>query len=528
MISAVPASDMCTLGQFYRRLCDRYSDRVAVLTPERSLTYGEIGDRSAKLANAFRSMGLGTGDRIAILMQNRPEFIVTEVAAARAGIVVFPLNYKLADADIAYAIEDAEIQTIVVGPRFFDTVAELRQEGSTLEHIIGLDRNQETPIGFYEYSELIRKADPTLPNPKVSPEDPAFLYYTGGTTGDQKGTIHVHRSIILNIYAHIHELEVYRDEEMLLLTPLAHSASIFYKTGLTQGATIHLRQDFSVEDVVATIEQESVSWTYLIPTMISSLLSADGVSEADLSSLTTLAYGSAPIPPTQLERGLELLGDVFVQFYGLVEVPNLVTVLPRQYHDPDQEDWLRSAGIAAQLADITILEPEHERLNDREDVGEIGIRAPYQMQRYLDESNREDGDWIRTGDIGRIDDRGRVFILDRIQDVIITGDGVVYSSEVENIIQRHPAVEQVAVIGTPATDDYVPDVSHVNRLRIEQSIKAVVVTADGEQVTLDEIRDHCRDHLPDHKLPDSIDTVGQLPETAFGKTDKKSLRQPYW
>lgn len=528
MPPSVPAADLYTLGRFYSSLCDRYGERVAIQTPDRTVTYAEVDEESTRLANAFRSMGLGTGDRIAILMRNRPEFVVTEIAAARAGVVVLPFNYKLTDDAIEYAVEDAGIQTIVVGPQFFETIAEMRQGESTLEHIVGLDREQETPIGFYRYSELIRKAEPTLPDPPVDPTDPAFLYYTGGTTGDQKGTLHSHRAIILNVYAHIHELEVCRGEDLLLATPLAHSASLFYKAALTQGATIHLRQGFTAADVIDTIEREDVSWTYLIPTMITSLLNSPALVDADTASLETVVYGSAPIPPTQLERGLEQLGDVFIQFYGLVEIPNLVTVLPRQYHDPDDDAWLRSSGVAAQLADITILEPRHERLDDRENVGEIGIRAPYQMDGYLDGSHGTDGEWIRTGDVGRIDERGRLLILDRIQDVIVTPEGVVYSSEVENVIQRHPHVEQVAVIGTPVTENYVSDVTPATRLRIEQSVKAVVVTTDDEQLSLEQIQDYCRDALADHRIPDSIDTVGQLPETPYGKTDKKSLRKPYW
>jgi fatty-acyl-CoA synthase/long-chain acyl-CoA synthetase len=528
MLAAAPAEEMCTLGEFYRRLCNRYSDRTALKTPEQSFTYAALEEKSAKLATAFRSMGLGSGDRIAVLMQNRPEFLITEIAASRAGVVVLPLNHKLAESNIEYILDDADIRTIVVGPQFFDTAAELRQGASPLEHIIGVNRNHEMPIGFYDYSELIQKADPTPPDVHIGPEDPAFLYYTGGTTGEQKGTIHPHRAIILNIYAHIHELEVYRNEEMLLIPPLAHSASLFYKTGLTQGSTIHLRQQFSSVSISATLEREDISWTYLIPTMISSLVNADDLADSDTTSLKTVVYGSASIPPSQLQQGIELLGNVFIQFYGLVEVPNLATVLPRQYHDPDNEDWLRSAGVATQLADITILDPRHDHLRDGEQVGEIGIRAPYQMQEYLHDSHRTDGDWIRTGDVGRIDERGRLFVLDRIQDIIVTEDGVVYSSEAENVIQRHSDIEQVAVIGVPATEDYIPDVTPANRLRIDQNVKAVIVTTDSEQISLGQIQAHCRDSLPEYKIPDSIDTVGLLPETAYGKTDKRSLRKPYW
>lgn len=518
---------VCTLGRFYRRLCSRYADRPAIETPERTLTYADVERQSAKLASAFRSMGLQSEDRVAIMMQNHPEFIVTEIAAARAGVVVVPLNYKLDDSDLERAIQRANVRTIVVGPEFFDTVDHIRQSGSQLHHIIGLDRDCETPIGFNDYSELLRKAKPTPPETTAEPDDPAIIYFTGGTTGEQKGTVHTHDALVLNVYAHIHELELYRDEELLLVTPLAHSANIFFKTGLAQGATIHLRQGFTPSDTVSTIERESISWTYLIPAMISTLLNTDGIDAADLSSLETVVYGSAPIPPSQLERGLDLIGDVFIQFYGLVEVPNLTTVLPRRYHDPDAEKWLRSTGITAQLSEVTILDLADAQVDDRDNVGEVGIRAPYQMRGYLDENLETDGDWIHTGDIGRIDERGRLFLLDRLQDVIVRDGMPVYSLEVENVIQRYPHVEQVAVIGVPA-DDTVPDIATSDRHQTEQSVKAVVVTTDRESITLEDLQAHCREFLAERKVPDSLDTVGQLPETPYGKTDKKSLRDPYW
>lgn len=528
MSLSVQAADVYTLGHFFTRLCERYGDRVAIQTPNRELTYQELDQELTELANAFRSMGLTEGDRIAVLMRNCPEFIISEIAAARAGVVVLPLNYKLSEDAIKYVLEDGDIQTVVVGPQFFEIATEIRQRDSTLEHTIGVDRDAETPIGFYQYTELIRKADETRPNPTVEPDDPVFLYYTGGTTGAQKGTLHTHHALLMNIYAHIHELELQRDGDLLLVTPLAHSADIFYKAGLTQGATLHLQQGFDTDDVIGAIEQKNISWTYLIPTMITTLLNTDALAQADMSSLETIAYGSAPIPPAKLQEGLDAFGDVFIQFYGLVEIPNLVTVLPRRYHDPENDAWLRSAGVAAQLADITILEPEYDHLDDRKNIGEIGIRAPYRMQGYLDDAHSTEGEWIRTGDVGQIDHRGRLVILDRIQDVILTSEEVVYSSEVENVLQRHSDVEQVAVIGTPVADNYISDLTPAARLRVEQEIKAVIVTTESEHIELEEIQSYCQDRLPDYAIPTSIDTVGQLPETPYGKTDKQALRQPYW
>jgi len=220
---------------------------------------------------------------------------------------------------------------------------------------------------------------------------------------------------------------------------------------------------------------------------------------------------------------------VFVQFYGLTEVPNLVAVLSKANHDTDENAWLRSNGIPAQLADITLLEFGNEWDERDDDVGEIGVQSPYAMEGYLGEdltASRSSSEWIRTGDVGRIDDDGRLYILDRIQNVIISDDQLVYSTEVESVIQRHPMVSEVATIGVPRDSvDYIRDASfHEN----EQDVKAVLSLADGEMLELDELQAFCRERLDPPAVPDSVDTVGTLPQTPYGKVDKKLLRDPYW
>lgn len=513
-----------TLDEFYNRIFRRYGDNVAIQSNSRTLTYTELGHQSTKMANVLTSLGLGADDCVGILMENRIEYLVTQIACVRAGVVAIPLNSQLTESELQAILDDSQLQTLVVESSRFKTVQSLQQSGLVFNHLIGVRDEEDVPIGFHDYDNLLSKADATAPTIDQQSDDVVAVYYTGGTTGQPKGAMHTHAGLLLNIYSHIYELDVQRGEQMLLVTPLGHSAGFFARTALAQGGRIILHTTFDAEAVCETLVDEQVSWVYLIPTMIAAVLDSLDSTDLDTSSLETITYGSAPISPAQLKEGLEVFGDVFVQFYGLAEIPDLVTVLPKEKHSPTAEEWLESAGRPAQLADVKVFDDENEWESD---VGEIGIRAPYQMRGYLNRDERlTDRDWIRTGDVGQIDDQERLYIFDRIQDVIISNDRPVYSTAVEDVIQRHPDVRQVAVIGIPENQEAVSE--PINRRHVEQAIKAIIVPTDGDGVTLTAIRSFCEDELESWQLPDSIDTVGQLPETPYGKIDKRLLREPYW
>ncbi|WP_265109990.1 AMP-binding protein [Halosolutus halophilus] len=513
-----------TLDRFYAGLFDRYDERTAIVDERQELTYGELGDRTARFANVLASIGLGNGDFVGILLSNRLEYLIAQLGAARAGVVAVPFNYQVDQSTIGPILEDANVKTLVVGPEHFETIQQLRQEAFEFNYLIGVGDESAPPLGFHQFCEMLSRVDADPPSIATAPDDAAAIHYTGGTTGPPKGTVHTHYATILNMYAHVNELEVHHGVEMLLVTPLGHSAGKFVLAGLMQGGTVHLQQQFDGQRVLRTIDREGITWTYLIPTMIARLLDEPAIDDHDLDSLETLTYGSAPIPPARLAEGLDRLGKVFVQFYGLTEVPNLVAVLPKSKHDPEDDHWLRSAGLRAQLAEITIFDDE---TNWDDDVGEIGIRSPYAVDGYLNRDGPFDADgWIRTGDVGYLDDEGRLYVLDRIQDVLTVDGEAVYSTEVESVIQRHPDVSQVAVIGVPTEPTRAAD--GLDRIRIDQRVKAIVVPADDAELTAEELRAFSAGDLPDRALPESIDTVGQLPETPYGKIDKRLLREPYW
>ncbi|MFB6236416.1 MAG: class I adenylate-forming enzyme family protein [Halopenitus sp.] len=509
---------MLTLDRLFERTFERHGDRTAIHHGKETLTYGTFDDKSARLANVYRSLGLTTDDRVGILMDNRPEFIIAHTAAIRAGVTVIPLNKELDDAQVQSLLRNEDLDVLVVDQGFFDVVQTLQREHNELQHVIAHADTDPIPIGFHDLEELLARAGLEPPGIEISPDDTAAIYYTSGTTGEPKGVVHTHRSLTLNCYAHVREMNIRHDERMLLTTPLSHSAEPFARAGLAQGATILLKQEFDSQSVLETIEKERVTWTCLIPPMIGTLVDDKRFTETNTDSLRTIAYGAAPIPEPVLQRAIDELGKVFVQFYGLTEVPNLITVLPKSEHALDG-DTLRSAGYPTELVTVQLLNIEEDWATA---VGEIAVKSPYALTGYLGERTAytEDG-WLRTGDVGRIED-GRVFVLDRIQDVIVVDGEPVFSTTVEDVIQRHPDVKQVAVIGVP-TDE----MGTKEALGEDQRVKAVIVPTKGVKIETDELRELCQEYL-DKGYPQSVDIVGQLPETPYGKVDKQALRDPYW
>jgi fatty-acyl-CoA synthase len=516
---------MFSLSKFYDKLLRRNADKTAIKFQDEKLSYTTVEKQTAQLANVFRSMGMRAGDSIAILTKNRPEYLISEIAAIRAGTVAIPLNSRLEKNAIRSMLSDAGARILVVGPTYFPIGKNLLQDNSfDINYIIGIEGQSEFPIGFHNFENLLSKAEQTAPTIASSPEDVAAMYYTGGTTGEPKGAMHTHRGLILNTYSHIAELEIGKQERALLTTPLGHSAGYIARAILTQGGTVVLAQGYEPNDFLKTVEKEQITWSFLVPTMISELLNTPVLDETDIGSFKTLVYGASSIPSTVLKDGIEKLGQIFIQIYGLTEVPNLVSVLPKQDHDPEREEVLLSSGFPVQLANVSIIDQE-DRWDD--DIGEITVTSPYSMKGYRkQEALIGDQGRIRTGDLGRIGEDGRLFLLDRIQDVIVSDGQLVFPSEVENVLQRHPEISQVAVIGT-AKNKKSHNIIIKDRMNIEQTVRAVVVTDTNP--TLDNLQKFCnKQGLAEHQIPQTMDTVGELPATPYGKIDKNSLRKPYW
>lgn len=509
-----------TLKQLYESVLHRYAGQVALQYNGETLTYRELAEQSARLANAMHGLSRTEEDRVGLIMSNRPEYIVADVGLARAGLAKVPMNDMLSADDFEYMLRNSEASAVIVGPDFVDTIKQIAPNLPSLEQVITIDEtvNTSTENGYYsiQLQTLLETHSASVPEVSVSGDSLAGVFHTGGTTGDPKGVKHTQVNLALNAIAHAIELDIEARDKLLLTTPLPHSAGLIMAGGLTQGSTHIITQGFDAEYALEVIETEEISWTFMVPTMIYRVLDLLDEAEYDTSTLETLAYGAAPMKPDRLREGLEQLGDVFVQFYGQYETPDLITVLPKSAHDPENEERLSSCGVPASMCEVTVVDDDDPV--DPGEPGEILVRGAYTMEGYYEmpEKTAETmaGGWVHTGDIGKMDEDGYLYILDRDSGVIITGGMNVYTVTVEDVVQQYEQVANVAVIGVPH-DEW------------GEAVKAVVVP-EGDTVDRDGIQVFCDKRLADYKVPKSIDIVDELPTTPYGKLDKKQLREPYW
>ncbi|MDD7941555.1 AMP-binding protein [Actinomycetospora lutea] len=487
-----------TLGAEFAAALHRYRDRVAVEAGGRRWTFGEVDRWSRAVAAQLQAHGVAPGDAVALHLQNGAEFVVVDVAVARLGAVKVPVNPLLPADTVRHIVAATRARVVVVDPA------------------LGVELPPDVPVLLVD--ELATDGAPELPALSIGSDARAAIYFTGGTTGRPKGVVHTQASAVAVQYAQLLEAEIVQDDRLLLTTPLAHAAGLFAQSALLRGATSVIEPGFDADRVLAALRDRGITWTFLVPTMLYRLLDVVGAVDGpeDLG-LRTVVYGAAPITPGRLARALEVFGPVFVQLYGQTECPNWGTRLAKDDHDPARPDLLDSCGRASIMADVAIVDERFAPL-PAGDTGEVCLRSPYVLEGYLDDPSATadeflPGGWIRTGDVGFLDEAGYLHLRDRHADMVISGGMNVYCREVENVLAEHPSVSQVAVIGVPH-DDW------------GEAVHAVVVAAGAAD--RDAIVTWSRGRLPAYARPKSVELVDDLPVTPFGKVDKKVLRAPHW
>ncbi|MFF0284018.1 class I adenylate-forming enzyme family protein [Rhodococcus aetherivorans] len=495
------------------------ADTVAIEFDEQRITYAELDNWAAAVATQLSGLGVGPGDPVAIYLHNCPAFFAVDIAIARLGAVKVPLNYMLPIGTIRHCLHSARVRVMVTGTRLAEAA---HSASADLPDLIVLEATEDKLAAAMSTSILVGQPDASAevaPVPAqgiaVTPESPAALYFTGGTTGLPKGVLHSQQSTLALHYAQLLEAEILQDERLLLMTPLAHAAGLFGQSALIRGATIVLTDGFDADTTAQLLTDAGITWVFLVPTMLYRLIDILEGTERDLS-LRTIVYGAAPIAPSRLEQALAVFGQVFVQLYGQTESPNWGTRLAKKDHDVSRPHLLGSCGQASIMADVKIIDESGQSLGPNE-TGEICLRTPYLLDRYVDapEATSEkflDG-WIRTGDIGTLDSAGYLYLLDRKSDMVISGGMNVYCREVEDVLTTHPSIKDVAVIGIPHPD-------------WGESVHAVVVP--GDRFDAQEVIEWTRGRLAAYARPKTIEVVDSLPETPFGKVDKKVLRAPHW
>jgi fatty-acyl-CoA synthase/long-chain acyl-CoA synthetase len=508
---------MLTLDALFTNTLTRFGPQAAVCFEGQSLTYRQLLKEGYQVARALMRHGIQPGTRVALAMPNRLEYVVADQGIIQSGAAKVALNDMLGDDEVIYILANSNSRVAIVAENRFDVILSRRNELPELDTVVGQAPQERCPDGILPWQPFHTNEAATKPEVPIHPDDLAWLPYTGGTTGRPKGVLHTQQNICLNLFSHAMEMGLQDDERLLLTSPLSHSAGILLQAGLLKGATHYIEQQFDPGQVIERIARDGVTLTFMVPTMIYRVLDWMEGKTLNLKSLRTVLYGAAPITLDRLQQGLDQLGPVFMQLYGQSEAPNFVTRLLREDHDPEHQHRLLSCGRPAAMAQVRIVDSNGSDVSTG-DSGELITRTPYNMLGYhgLPGKTAEtivDG-WLHTGDIARMDNDGYVYLLDRKNDMIITGGMNVYTTEVENAIQDFAGVNQVAVVGLP-DDDW------------GEAVTGFVVVTPGHGEDAAAIIAHCRGRLTTYKVPKRIIFVESLPVTAYGKTDKKHLRQQW-
>jgi fatty-acyl-CoA synthase len=507
------------LKDMYNKALPSFGQKIAIKTDEgREISYEQLNRKANQLANSFIRNGIQTEDPIALIMSNSIEFIIADISIMKAGATKVPLNDMLGEKEILYILQNAEAKVAIVSPEFYNTIHKIRNQLPQLEFLVST--TDSAPEGFVSWEAFLALSPETTPMVTVAPGNRATISYTGGTTGQPKGVIQTQQNQVMNFLCHLIELDITEKDSVLAMTPLPHSVGRYVLTGLLKGATQIITARFDPIKALQLIEQEKVTFTFMVPTMIYRVLDVLEQQTFDVSSIQTIMYGAAPITEERLKQGLQVFGPVFHQFFGQTEAPNFISRLTKAEHslDEDKIHRLKSCGKASIMSEVKIVDDQGQEV-PRDEQGEIVVKAPFVMEGYhqLPEKTEETiiNGWLHTGDIGKMDEDGYIYLLDRKKDMIISGGMNVYSTEVENILQQYPGVRQVAVIGIPHND-------------WGEQVLAIVIPNPSNPSTEEEILQYCKENLSKYKQPKQVQFVTEFPLTPYGKIDKKRLRAPYW
>jgi len=503
-----------TLGRSLRLAAERSPNAIALFYEDRVVTHGELNSWGNRIARALCASGLKRGDRLGVMLPNSPLYLAVVYGAAKAGIALILLNYRFTSAEISHQLGDASASAVLFDTHFQDRVDDVCKQLPSLLRIAAGERQAD----FVMHIDVISAGQSDLdPGYSVSENDILVLQYTSGTTGKPKGAIITHRNRSL---AFLHWSIAYgfdRSDVSLHTGPFHHSAPF----GLTLcqlclGGSVVVMPAFKADDVLRLVEKHRVTWSFMVPYMYSAIfaLFADKPSLFNLSSLRILLSGASPLPTVVKQRILKLFPNAgLTEFYGATEAGTITTLQPQ-----DQIRKIRCVGKPVFGSEIKVVDAGGAPVGVGE-VGEIFIKTPSLFDGYFNDPQKtaaafNDG-WCTLGDLGRIDDEGYLYIVDRIKDVIKSGGVNIYPSEIEEVLLTYPDVMEVAVIGIP--DD-----------RWGEAVHAIVMMQPNVLLDVPALMAHCREKLADYKLPKSVEVRCDMPRSAAGKILKRMLRDEFW
>ncbi len=477
------------LGTLVRRAARQFKDAPCLVEGERSISYADFDAATNRLANALRARGLQTGDRVAVLLPNSIDCLVAYYAIAKAGLVRLALNSRENLDSHNYKISDSGSRAV------------LHNGTAGLEAEILIDEG--------ELTGMIATGDDTPCLVERALDDVLRLGYTGGTTGRPKAVVLSNRGELAELSAFLMDLvpELRSGDTFLHAAPIAHASGAFFLPSLVRGVRSVIMPKFDPAQFIELAVREEASFTFLVPTMLAMIMEQPGLADAKLD-FTRICYGASPIAPSLLERAQRRFGRVFAQSYGQAESPMVITCLR-----PEDHDRIGAAGRPFTFVECAVVDEDDNPLPPGE-VGEIVCRGPQLMMEYWNrpEATAEvmRNGWLHTGDIGRMDEDGFYYLLDRKHDMLISGGYNVYPREVEDVLLAFDGVVEAAVVGLP--DEKWGDRVHA-------------VVAGRDDLDVDALAAYARGTLADFKRPRGIDVWPELPKSAANKILRREVRE---
>ncbi|RBM19585.1 long-chain fatty acid--CoA ligase [Prauserella sp. PE36] len=489
--------------------------RTALRFGERAWTWGELATRVRRNATAQAAAGLAPGDRVAFVDKNHAACLETTLACGLAGSVNAVVNFRLAPAELAYVLNDSGARVVFAGAELLPVLEQIRDDLDAVERVITVGGEDD------DYEAFLSSGTDSEPGHHAEPDDCFLQLYTSGTTGHPKGAMLTHRSLAAHSAAAADAFGFTRDSVNMVAMPLFHVGGTSWAlAGMSMGCETIVVREVVPAEILATFGPERVTHAFFVPAVFGFFLQVPGVADFDYSSLRCLGYGGSPMPTPLLRKAMEVFPVGFYQVYGMTEASGVFAVLgPDDHRDTAHPERLASAGLPVGGVEVRVVDPATGDPVADGELGEFQVRSEQVMGGYWRRPKETDATivagWLRTGDAGRRDEHGYLYIEDRVKDLIISGGENVYPAEVERVLAEHPGVAECAVIGVP--DD-----------KWGETVKAVLVPVEGATIDQDEVIEFCRERLARYKCPATVDVAESLPRNATGKILKRTLRAPYW
>lgn len=494
----------------------RYPNKTAVVLEDTRCTFEELNNRANKLANALIDMGVNKGDRVAVLVDSCLPYAELLCASQKCGAVVVPLNPGMDKRGLVYITNDIEANTFLLGENYIDLYNSLSEEIRGVRNLISMG----APSGVIKgYEELVSQYPLEEPEVKIDELDTCFIDFTSGTTGLPKGVVSTNRRYLASMQKTAYINHLTHGDTMLIPMPSFWMAGIMYAC-LYCGCTSIITREYDPKTILETIEREKITNAIMPPFYITSLLEYPRLKEYKLPSLERIVLMGASLPAEILKRATEVFGNILTQTYGTSEASWLTFLSPGDIvfkGPPEKVKRLQSCGKELINTELRVVDENDNDVLPGQ-IGELIARGGSVIKEYwkLPQTTAETfrGGYMYTGDMATVDEEGYIYLAGRKKDIVSSGAEIVYPTEIEEVLHRHPGILEATVIG-------IPDVE------LGEVVKAVVVLREGQETTEEEMIGFCRQYLAGHAIPESVDIIDKLPRTASGKILKRELKERY-